>query len=119
MGRYYNGDIEGKLWFGVQSSYAPERFGSMAQLAFTFCEDDIPDIEEEIASIKENLGEYKEKFDKFFDEHPSYNEEMLISAGFPAGKIGLLLSEYADLLLGEKILKCVKETGSCCFHCDR
>lgn len=119
MGRYYNGDIEGKLWFGVQSSYAPERFGSMAQLAFTFCEDDLPDIEEELANIKESLGIWKDKLDKFFDENPSYNEKMLMDAGFPADKIESLISDYADLLLGEKILKCVKETGSCCFHCDR
>lgn len=27
MGRYYNGSIEGKFWFGVQSSDAAERFG--------------------------------------------------------------------------------------------
>ena len=28
MGRYYDGDIEGKFWFAVQSSNAPERFGA-------------------------------------------------------------------------------------------
>ena len=27
MGRYYNGDVEGKWWFGVQSSDTPEKFG--------------------------------------------------------------------------------------------
>ncbi len=27
MGRYYSGDIEGKFWFAVQSSYAADRFG--------------------------------------------------------------------------------------------
>jgi hypothetical protein len=30
MGRYYWGDIEGKFYFGVQSSYDPEYFGSKA-----------------------------------------------------------------------------------------
>ena len=28
MGRYYNGDVEGKFWFAIQSSNAPERFGA-------------------------------------------------------------------------------------------
>ena len=28
MGRYYSGDIEGKFWFGVQSSNAADRFGA-------------------------------------------------------------------------------------------
>ena len=27
MGRYYNGDIEGKFWFGVQSSDDADFFG--------------------------------------------------------------------------------------------
>ena len=27
MGRYYHGDIEGKFWFGVQSSTDAEFFG--------------------------------------------------------------------------------------------
>ena len=115
MGRYYRGDIEGKYWFGVQDSFAPERFGSRAELAFVFCEDDIPEVEQEIQNIKDELEGYKEDFDKFFKEHPSYNDEMLIEAGFPKGKVFKLLSEYADLLLGEKILKCIKEKGVCEF----
>ena len=28
MGRYYDGDIEGKFWFGVQSSDDAEFFGA-------------------------------------------------------------------------------------------
>ena len=28
MGRYYNGDIEGKFMFGVQCSTSGERFGA-------------------------------------------------------------------------------------------
>lgn len=116
MGRYYRGDIEGKYWFGVQSSFAPERFGTTAELAFVFCEDDIPSVEEEINNIKEKLGQYKEKFDKFFEEHSTYTDEMLVENGFPKEKLFTLLSEYADLLLGEKILNCLKEKGVCEFY---
>ena len=28
MGRYYDGDIEGKFWFGIQSSADGEFFGA-------------------------------------------------------------------------------------------
>ena len=31
MGRYYEGDIEGKFWFGVQSSDDGEFFGAQEQ----------------------------------------------------------------------------------------
>lgn len=31
MGRYYSGDIEGKFWFGVQSSHDGEFFGAIEQ----------------------------------------------------------------------------------------
>ena len=31
MGRYYNGDIEGKFWFGVQSSDDGDFFGSKGE----------------------------------------------------------------------------------------
>ena len=27
MGRYYNGDINGKFWFAVQNSNCADRFG--------------------------------------------------------------------------------------------
>ena len=30
MGRYYSGDVEGKWWFGVQSSDTPTKFGGHA-----------------------------------------------------------------------------------------
>ena len=31
MGRYYGGDIEGKFWFGVQSSSDADHFGIEGQ----------------------------------------------------------------------------------------
>lgn len=118
MGRYYDGDIEGKFWFGIQPSNAPERFGAIGYLHYSFSEEDIPTVEEELNSIKQELGEYKEKLDKFFEKNSSYNYKMLVDAGFPGDKIGHLLEEYADLLLGEKILNCLKQTGQCSFDCE-
>ena len=118
MGRYYDGDIEGKFWFGVQRSDAAERFGSMPSIHFYFSSEQIPDVEEEINNILENLGEYKQKLDDFFEKNRGYNDEMLVEAGFPKDKIEYLLSEYADLGLGYKILSCLKENGECSFDCE-
>ena len=47
MGRYYSGDIEGKFWFGVQSSTAARRFGGSESepnyINYYFSEDDLED----------------------------------------------------------------------------
>ena len=37
MGRYYNGDVNGKFMFAVQSSNAHERFGAEEMETGTFC----------------------------------------------------------------------------------
>ena len=34
MGRYYNGDIEGKFWFAVQSSDDADFFGQQGEAGF-------------------------------------------------------------------------------------
>jgi len=58
MGRYYQGDIEGKFWFGVQTSDDGEFFG--AQESHT----DIIDYEidcEDIEIVKEGIMKCKTK----------------------------------------------------------
>ena len=43
MGRYYNGDIDGKFWFAVQSSDDADFFGVQGEssyLSYYFSEDD-------------------------------------------------------------------------------
>lgn len=139
MGRYYSGDIEGKLWFGVQDSDDAEFFGSEGEylywddeqeegeederepyaLAFRFETDGLDEINEGIRLCLEELGEYKEKFDKFFETNESYNEKMLCeSTGCETDKAKNLLEYYARLDLGMKIKKCVDETGQCCFDAE-
>ena len=45
MGRYYTGDIEGKFWFGVQSSYAPENIGGeLMRVTFQFADKRVVDF---------------------------------------------------------------------------
>jgi len=53
MGRYYYGDIDGKFWFGVQSSDAADRFGKTghapSHLEYYFEIDDLPMVGKEIS----------------------------------------------------------------------
>ena len=74
MGRYYNGDIEGKFWCGVQCSCPMDKFGATDKAMFEYCccscscEDDDDDYcsgcygskEEHKAAILEEEGEYED-----------------------------------------------------------
>ena len=128
MGRYYNGDIEGKFWFAVQSSDAPSRFGGHIYepnyINYEFEEEHLKEIEEEIKNIEDYLGQDKKLLDKFFKENNGYNDEML-STFFKENNreemiddIPKLLNEYADLGLGKQIRNCVKEQGYCNFEAE-
>lgn len=116
MGRYYNGDIEGKFWFAVQSSEAPAQFGGYMELSFSFTEEDLEQVQERIKEIEDFLGENKEKLDQCFEKNPYYNDQTLIDYGFKKEEIGKLIENYADLILGKKIEKCIIETGECNFY---
>ena len=57
MGRYYNGDIEGKFWFGTQSSNDS-------------LEDEVlPGIED----CRKELGHWEKRLAKYFKEKNGYN----------------------------------------------
>ena len=59
MGRYYNGDIEGKFWFAVQSSDDADYFGVQGEARFLnyyFMTEDLPKIEAGIKKCKKYLG---------------------------------------------------------------
>ena len=123
MGRYYTGDIEGKFWFGVQSSNDADFFGSYgyepSYLNYYFDENNLKDIEKGIASCKKKLGKYKKLLDDFFKEKESYNNEMIVqSLEISKEKVKVLLEWYARLSLGEKIYECVKKSGSCEFEAE-
>ena len=128
MGRYYSGDIDGKFWFAVQSSDAADRFGSAGSqhyLSYWFDESHLEEIKDEIKQIKKNIGRKELKLlDKFFEKKHGYNDEILIEffekEGCPKDSkdIKYMVEEYADLGLGKKILKCVKERGQCSFEAE-
>ena len=109
MGRYYNGDIEGKFWFALQSSEAPMRFGASVELSYSFGEYDIEDVKAELKAIEHSTP--MEKIKKFFEINSGWNDEMIKEAGFTKQQ----LSDYADHELGTKILDCLEKTGQCNF----
>jgi|688.fasta_scaffold2343650_1 hypothetical protein len=116
MGRYYNGDIEGKFWFGVQSSDAAQRFGGQMctpqYLEFYFCEDDLKSVNAEILAIETKLGDKKRILEEFFNVNNGYNDKMIADLGITRED----LEDYADLKLGIKIKNCIIETGECNFE---
>jgi hypothetical protein len=118
MGRYYSGDIEGKFWFGVQSSNAADRFGQQGYepgfIQYHFEQEDLEGVEEEIANIETSLGDKLKVIEDFFATKESYNDKMLEEAGITSDE----LSEYADLKLGIKIRDCIKESGACSFDAE-
>ena len=128
MGRYYDGDIEGKFWFGVQSSDDAEFFGAKERepMFVEYGVEDMAEVDRGLDMCILNLGANKERLDKFFDscEH-GYNDEMLIK--YYKDKVKLTIDEgfvrkmliwYARLELGEKIKKCMVEKGFCEFRAE-
>ena len=125
MGRYYNGDIEGKFWFGVQSSDDGDFFGSKGEepntfLNYHFTKDEhLKDIKKGIKECEKELGTWKEKLDKFFKDNNGYNDKMIEDQlGLKKEKSKELLEWYARLKLGNQILECVMKQGECSFEAE-
>ena len=124
MGRFYSGDINGKFWFAVQSSNDADFFGGRhcepSYIEYYFSGDDLPTIEKGIKECLKMLGKYKKKLDNFFKNCEGYTDEMIVkSLNINSNKVRGLLEWYARLDLGEKILKSVKNTGSCTFEAEQ
>lgn len=122
MGRYYSGDIQGKFWFGVQSSSDADYFGvegvAPSCLEYYFDENNLPEVEEGIENCKKELGDWEKKIDKFFKEINGYNDQIVEDYGFDVKTFNEKLEWYARLKLGKKIYKCIKEIGSCQFEAE-
>ena len=124
MGRYTIGDIEHKFWFATQSSNAADRFGvtgeQSSELYYYFNKDEhIGTVRTELILIKNKLGKNLEKLNKFFDSTSVYTDKQLATyLGKTEKETKLLLKEYADLILGNKILKQLETTGSCEFTAE-
>ena len=120
MGRFYNGDINGKWWFAVQSSDTPERFGGQkTSIDYIICNDE--EFQEKMQKLKTTLGENTKIFDEFFVKNNSYNNEKLVEFFQDKGinqpkeklqvDIEYLLSDYADYQFGLDVAEYFKNSG--------
>lgn len=123
MGRYYSGDIDGKFWFGVQSSKDPSFFGvepcEPSELEYCFGVEHLSSVERGIEKCLAALGEHKFKLDEFFKRHNGYNHAMLAAhLEMSNDQVAVLLEWYARLELGEKIKDSLNKKGQCCFTAE-
>jgi len=123
MGRYYNGDIEGKFWFAVQASDDADFFGGQQgepnYIQYNFSEDDLPTIKKGLKECFERLKTpkstikniYKVIEDKKFDDETFWK--------FFKDTDNKKKEEWlARLDLGLKIFNSVKNTGYCNFEAE-
>lgn len=122
MGRHYFGDIEGKFMFGAQASNDADFFGvegfTHEELCYYFDESNIPSIIEGLKSCENVLGKYLyeiEIYDK--EENPSKGLSEYLKIN-DSKKYHTLLQWSARKTLGDKILKCVIESGYCEFSAE-
>ena len=124
MGRYYNGDIEGKFWVAVQASDDASFFGGQINepnyIDYSFDKDEhLSGVEEGLKKCREKLGANKKLLDEFFEKNNGYNDDMLIEAyGWSEKETKENLEWYARLELGEKIFKYLDENGECSFSAE-
>ena len=117
MGRYYDGDVEGKWWFGVQSSDTPERFGGYeTHIDYTICNDDT--FKSGIKLIKEDLGDKLEWLQQFFDENNGYNDAVLMefmlkkNPRYDKSELSQDLENFADYEFAMQVKEYFDDTGN-------
>lgn len=125
MGRYYEGDIEGKFAFGSQGSNAADRFGVIGMpdsLNYFFDKSDLEDLENELHKIEDSFKGHRQALITYYDLFNLYDDtisftQYINKAGLPPLDIEQV-SEYNDYHLGRKILKSIKDQGSCSFTAE-
>jgi hypothetical protein len=127
MGRYYQGDIEGKFVFGSQSSGAADRFGvaghTPGYLEYYYTEADLPDLESELKKIENSFKKYKIPLLAYYDLFGVNDdveisfEEYIQKGGFKAMNAKKQF-DFNDYRIGRKILDCIKEHGECSFTAE-
>jgi hypothetical protein len=131
MGRYYDGDIEGKFWFAVQSSDDAAFFGGNDEevededtkhvyaIQYFFDKEDMESIDDGLKTCRVKMEPHQESLDLFFERENGYNDEMVAKAlGIDKDKVKSLLEWYARYELGMKIKYCVERTGQCSFSAE-
>tara|TARA_R100001443_G_scaffold1863_8_gene6445 strand:- start:1917 stop:2318 length:402 start_codon:yes stop_codon:yes gene_type:complete len=116
MGRYYNGDVEGKFWFAVQPSNAHEQFGAEqyepepSEIPYKI--ENKPIILNRLIEIENKMGLYLEAAHSFFEQKICYNTEELQlyfkNYGLNCKNEDVarnIIGDYADWLLGIELLE--------------
>jgi len=118
LGRYYNGDIEGKFWFAVQSSDDAEQFGAYECTSYIqYCVNDIDTVKDRLVVIINELG-LKQDFIET-DTNTDEGEDIFFDKYKEAGeKTSEQEKLWASLELGLKIYHCLKEQGHCSFEAE-
>ena len=100
MGRYYNGDVNGKFMFAVQSSDAHIRFGAeemeRGYIDYEISRENYDYIVKELDSIDQGSIE---RVNKMFKENAGYNDEIQKQYNVTSHD----LSEYADNRIGKQV----------------
>tara|TARA_R110000803_G_scaffold11686_6_gene34736 strand:- start:6229 stop:6624 length:396 start_codon:yes stop_codon:yes gene_type:complete len=101
MGRYYSGDIEGKFWFGLQSSNDGEYFGAVED-SWTQYEVYPDSLEDEvlpgIEQCRKELGAWEKRLAKYFKENNGYNPIAMAKELSNKHKQNINEEELRDLL---------------------
>lgn len=123
MGRYYNGDIEGKFWFALQSSDDADFFGvegyQPEMLEYQFEEGDKDKVVAGIKKCEDKLGEFEKQIDAYFDKQSGWTDELIGKhLKLPEKQAHTLMEYYARVRLGRKILKSIEECGQCYFDAE-
>ena len=116
MGRYYSGDIEGKMWFAVQDSNDWDYFGKEGnypeRLEYYYEKEDLPEIKKGIENCKKMLGKYKKELDLIFKREQGYNDKELAKClKIKEDEVKPLLEWYARLEKGEQLYTFLKQKG--------
>ena len=123
MGRYYNGDIDGKFWFAVQSSDAADRFGVTGthpeEIVYYFEKDDLKSVKNELTKIENNIGKKNiQILDDFFEKTSGYNDKIMKEHNIDINMWNKYKTDDSDWFLGVKIRNCIEEEGQCHFTAE-
>ena len=134
MRRYYWGDIEGKFWFGVQSSTSAERFGkplmeedidddedgsTYTDTWFEFFTEDLPEVVAELNNIVTTMGPVYPRLHQFIRQYDNWTDQNILDSELiTPEEFQTHIANYADLVLGRKIHKSIKNLGQCIFSVE-
>ena len=125
MGREYKGDIDGKMWTSVQPSNDADNFGVIGEplgdLHYFFNGYDVENINRELTRCREAIGtDNLDIMDRYYKEHRTESHQDVDDLKSKIGNTEYKKLEeyYSRLELGEQILACIRDNGTCSFSVE-